>query len=204
MENKEEQQKQIMNEVSAHLRKEHLNYKSRTQESWNKIHSDGFISDSPVKEIAKYAMRRIPHKGANIIDFGCGSGAIASHLRRFDMYVGVDISPKVVNTLMESPHSDKIYYLADSITTFKLPEQTDIGYCINTLECIEDDFLQKALLRISETVRQCVFSIDLTERPYHKNIQEPRWWLKEIEIYFDTFQIQNFNNHFILIGKSKV
>ena len=199
--NKEEKQKQVLSEVSALLRKEHLAYKNRTRDKFNDLHERG-LPEGPTKEVAKYAMKRIPHKNANVIDFGCGSGSLAKHLKKHQMYIGVDVSDELVNDLMKSK-VDSTYFLHASITQFTLPKRADIGYCINTLECIEDDFLQKALLKISEAVSVCIFCINSEDTIYTENQHKPIWWLKEIETYFDIVVTNNLNNHLVLIGKSK-
>ena len=199
----EKEQTRVMAEISEMIRTEHLEYRKQARDKYNHLHEKNKMRPGPVKMVAKRAMKLIDHNGKNVIDFGCGNGELSKYLKGHDMYVGIDIANELIAKIMKGKRTEKEYFLAESITNVMMPAKTHIGYCIDVLECVPDDFLQKVLLNISLNVDICIFAVDVVHREYQENVHGWNWWKKEIEVYFDEIHTTEIDNHLVLIAKSK-
>ncbi len=184
-------------EVGRMFKEQHKDFKAKAQKKYETLST----KMGPIIEVVNWS--NIDWFESMVIDFGCGNGEL-SQLIKPKGYVGVDISTKKIENLLKTK-TDKTYFVCASLTEFVLPRKADFGYCINTFECLPEDYLQKAFLTVSDAVKNLVVCIDLNVKDWHETKKEHSWWMNELSYYFDIgeFKLTKDNHLFIICNQKQ-
>lgn len=64
-------------------------------------------------------------KPAALLDLGCGQGVLARHLPKGSRYVGIDLSPKLIELAQKrDPSKDHLFLVADACAPLPLPKES--------------------------------------------------------------------------------
>jgi SAM-dependent methyltransferase len=123
-------------------------------------------------------------KPESVLDLGCGRGCYLYFWKWFiKIYKGIELSEWAIkNAFCDNIEQGQIESLI-----FK--DNYDLVTCIDVLEHLNDDQLNKALENMSIYGKKFLFSIpfegdpNLTADNTHKQFHDKEWWIKKIESY---------------------
>jgi 2-polyprenyl-3-methyl-5-hydroxy-6-metoxy-1,4-benzoquinol methylase len=190
-----------LKEIGDHLRAEHLQYINASRTTWNKYYDQNPEDKTPYFEIIKFAMKHFDFTGKMIIDFGCGNAKPKDMIRRYKAYAGIDISNRITEKLMNERKNDSTYFLSASMTQFNTPQQTDFGLCLDTLEHIPEYMVYKAILKMSQSIREGVITINLKEIPHEWSSAGE--WIEALSDYFEIIDRKIEDQRMFLYCKTK-
>ena len=126
-----------------------------------------------------------PPTGAQVIDFGCGTGRGAMALLNKDPTLEVTLLDFAANC--RDPGAEWLpFVLRDLAAPAGLLVRTDYGYCCDVMEHIPQEGVDLVLVNIMDTIRNsCFFQISLVPdglgylvgQPLHLSVHPFDWWL---------------------------
>jgi hypothetical protein len=128
------------------------------------------------------------------IDFGSGGGVTLSALRGLGFLrgIGVDIA---ANANMV-PH---LPVIITPIHEMPMITGVDVGYCVDVMEHIPEEWVYRTLAKIASCAKECYFRIALFEDSYgqtlgvgplHMTVRQPEWWLEQLRKPFLRVELQ--------------
>ena len=130
----------------------------------------------------------------SFIDFGSGGGVTLNALRGLGFLrgIGVDIAPNA-NIVSHLP------VIVSPIHELPLITGVDVGYCVDVMEHIPEEWVYRTLVKIATCVEECYFRIALFEDDYgatlgvgplHMTVKSPEWWLDQLRKPFLRVELQ--------------
>ncbi len=132
-----------------------------------------------------------PDEGASIIDFGCGTGRLASRLAEKFAVTGVDFADNCLDEGIALPFV--------KANLWSLPNlKADFGLCCDVMEHIPPEKVDAVLANIEKSVTHGVFfRIDhmhdnlgaLIGVPLHLSVHDEEWWAKKLHEHFKLVRV---------------
>lgn len=212
MDDNADKPKPSLSEIFQELAKPHQEYKYKERLKYDELYEKRNYPPGPVQATALWAASNgIDVTDKNVVDFGCGNGTLSQMLRNYHAYIGVDISKYITEKGMRERKNDKVYFVPYSITDFKMPGRAHIGYCIDVMEHIPEEYIEKTLYSITRNVQVIVFSISTRPSTWkakdgsnlHLTVKDAAWWKETISIYFDIHKESEMKDSLLLIAEIK-
>jgi 2-polyprenyl-3-methyl-5-hydroxy-6-metoxy-1,4-benzoquinol methylase len=148
---------------------------------------------APGEELAALFLQHArPRPGAEVLDFGCGTGRGALMLAVLGRckvtmidFVRNCLDPEIREALTTQAHA--LTFLKADLEQ-PLPVAAEYGYCTDVMEHIPPDKVDRVLDNLLKAARHVFFSIATTEdkcgaligEPLHLTVQPYSWWLRKL------------------------
>lgn len=165
----------------------------------------------PVKSTLKWGIpRTILSNDLKIIDLGCGHGTAREMFKTYSEYVGIDIAAQHIIDMQKKAGPNDIFILGNIYDLAYEDKYFDIGLCIDVLEHIPQEFVEKAVSEITRICKNLIVSIstipsknlDFEGGNLHLTQCVPIWW-REIFEKFVTItdeQVLRIGNISFIMG----
>jgi len=172
-----------------------------TVDAYRKV-SPGELAGNQFAQVVK------PTRGAQVIDFGCGTGRGSFWLA---MMCGMeckmlDFAPNCLDPevkLAMKNHPTKFEFIEHDLTQ-EAPINAEYGYCTDVMEHIPTEDVDKVLLNILGAARKVFFRISTTpdvmgpeylNQPLHLTVKDYSWWeSKFLELGCTIFFSENLGS----------
>ena len=131
-----------------------LNVVATGQDLHKAVYDIDYSVWSSIQGKTRDVLRRYVRPGDLVLDAGCGLGVVSTLLPRGVRYVGVDVSPDLIE-LARVRHPDETFIIGDlRRLSFSVPKQFDWVICRSVRNMIEDNLGPEAWAEILTELRR--------------------------------------------------
>lgn len=167
--------------------------KSKYEQMWARREYRAVSPGEQVSFLFREVVR--PVKGADAIDFGCGTGRGGHALAMFCKlnvtlvdFAGNCLDKDVKEAIEEFP--DRLKFIEHDLTK-PLDIKARYGYCTDVMEHIPPEQVDAVLENILTATRSCFFQIACADdvcgaligEPLHLSVHDHRWWKEKLEAH---------------------
>ncbi len=173
--------------------------RARYERLWGAV--PDYRRDAPgTSHVPTFFERARPHRGASVIDFGCGTGRAARDIwmlgedLRVTMldFAGNCLDPEIAKVAM-SPVGQQFgvrFQVADLTLPIDLPTIADFGYCTDVMEHVAPADVDAVLRNVLVAAKRVFFAIStvpdhfgavLDGSPLHLTVQPHEWWAEKFK-----------------------